>query len=91
MLSCPAAAAANHLMAADVCCDLKQKGSSISTATVYRQLDHLVAKGVVVRITHEGECAACFQLVDNNHCYDVHCCHFKCEIRHLAAFARQAY
>lgn len=79
VLSCLAAAKEGHLTAAEVCHDLKQKGSAVSTATVYRQLDHLVAEGVVVRFTPEGERAACFQLLDQDHCHDVHCYHLKCE------------
>lgn len=74
-----AAAGGKHLTAADICRALKQKGSSVSTATVYRQLDRLVTEGVVVRFTPEGERSACFQLVDREHCHDAHCYHLKCE------------
>ena len=79
VLSCLVAAGGKHLTAADVCRALKQDGSSISTATVYNQLDRLVAEGAAIRFTPEGERSACFQLVDREHCHREHCYHLKCE------------
>lgn len=79
VISCLANARSAHLTAADVCRALKQKGSPVSTATVYRQLDRLVAEGIAVRITPEGERSACFELVDREHCHDDRCYHLKCE------------
>ena len=43
VVSCLAAAGGKHLTAADICRALKQNGSSVSTATVYRQLDRPTA------------------------------------------------
>lgn len=53
-------AAEGHLTAAQILSGLKQKGLSIGTATVYRQLEKLEESGLVRKFITEG--SACYQL-----------------------------
>lgn len=73
------AQAKGHLSAADIVSRLAEAGSSVSTATVYRQLEKLAAEGLVVKSTPEGERSACFELVDSHECHETRCYHLKCE------------
>lgn len=66
----------NYASAADIYSALQQAGSDISRATVYRQINHLVEEGLVLRFTPEGEQRACYQLADG--CRKQHY-HLKCE------------
>ena len=53
-----------HITAASLTAHLREKGESIGTATVYRQLDKLVAMGLVRKyITDKG---ACYQYAEND-------------------------
>ena len=53
-----------HVTAASLATQLRQAGEAIGTATVYRQLDKLVASGVVRKyITDKG---ACFQYAESD-------------------------
>ncbi len=53
-------AAEGHLTAAQILTGLKEKGLSIGTATVYRQLEKLEESGLVRKFITEG--SACYQL-----------------------------
>lgn len=68
-----------HLTAAQIFRRLKETGTEVSRATVYRQIDALVEEGSVVRFTPEGEKSACFELVDTSGCHPDRCYHLKCE------------
>ena len=68
-----------HMTAAAVGKYLAEHGRSVSTATIYRQLEKLVEEGAVVKATPEGERSAFFELVDKASCFDAHCYHLKCE------------
>ena len=69
-----------HITAADICAHLNARGSAIGATTVYRQLDHLVEKGLVGKYVIDGVNAACYAYVDpGENCYTPVCFHCKCE------------
>ena len=69
-----------HITAADICMHLKAQGLSIGATTVYRQLDHLVEKGLVGKYVIDGVNAACFAYIDpQESCHRPLCFHCKCE------------
>lgn len=79
ILACLESLAGQQVTAADVYRHLQAAGSSISRATVYRQLDGLVEDGLVLRFTPENEKRACLQLVQGEGHRIDHCQHLKCE------------
>ena len=69
-----------HITAADICMHLRASGQTIGVTTVYRQLDHLVEKGLVGKYVIDGVNAACFAYIDpNENCHTPVCYHCKCE------------
>lgn len=68
----------HHATASDVFDRLRADGADVSRATVYRQIEHLVEEGSVIRFTPEGERRACLQLVRTEGCRGEHCYHLKC-------------
>lgn len=68
-----------HMTAAAVAEHLAARGSDVSKATVYRQLEKLVEEGLVVKSNPQGQRSACFELVDKSACCEERCYHLKCE------------
>ena len=70
----------HHFTAHDVCSYLKEQGSPIGQATVYRQLESLVDEGVINKYVIDANSPACFEYVDHDHCCrEGICFHCKCE------------
>ena len=67
-----------HLSARELADLLDARGLKLSVATLYRQLEHLVEEGVLLRSTPVGERKAYFELQDHAHCEHA-CYHLKCE------------
>lgn len=66
-----------HMTAADISDQLKIQGHPLGMSTVYRQLDKLVACGVVRKYIVDENSSACYQYVGENG----ECCehfHLKC-------------
>ena len=68
-----------HMTAADISDYLKAKGHHLGMSTVYRQLDKLVASGMVRKYIVDETSSACYQFVDGN---DECCEHFHLKCNH---------
>lgn len=78
-----------HVTAGDIRAHFRAKGEHIGAATIYRQLDHLVAEGTVHKYILDESSAACFEYVPAGesagecfHCKCVDCgtlIHLHCE------------
>ena len=67
-----------HLTAQDVCDGLSELGTPMGLTTVYRQLEVLMAEGLVNKYTLDGKCA-CFEYVPRDSHLAGECFHCKCE------------
>lgn len=66
-----------HLTAGEIVSHLRQTGSTVGTSTVYRQLDKLVASGLVRKYIVDENSPACYQYISGSG----ECCehfHLKC-------------
>lgn len=69
-----------HVTVSEICDFFKSKEIAIGMTTVYRQLEKLVAEGVVARYVVGGTNSACFEYVGNAPKEQaVSCYHCKCE------------
>ncbi|MBO4863126.1 MAG: transcriptional repressor [Eubacterium sp.] len=70
-----------HVTAGDVCDHFAKQGRPIGLTTVYRQLDKMVAEGLVNKYNLEPGSPACYEYIDSEHHSDGHvsCYHCKCE------------
>ncbi len=69
-----------HTTASDVCTYLRQQGMPIGQSTVYRQLESLVAEGVVRKYIIDASSPACFEYVGEAAREGADSCfHCKCE------------
>ena len=69
-----------HVTANDVCAHLKERGSSMGLATVYRQLESLVDEGLVSKYFIDTNSPACFAYIGSeSHEDQENCFHCKCE------------
>ncbi len=73
--------AGEHVTVNDICQHFEKKGKPIGVTTVYRQLDKLVAEGVVNKYTLDSSSSACYEYVDTDHHSDgvTNCYHCKCD------------
>ncbi len=70
----------SHVTVHDISNYFQQKGEPIGTATIYRQLDRMVAEGLVNKYILDQVNGACFEYVDKTeHCQQPTCFHCKCE------------
>ena len=70
-----------HVTAGDICDYFAREGESISTATVYRHLERMVAQGTVAKYTVDGTSGSCFEYIGGREPSDRQTCyHCKCEI-----------
>ena len=68
-----------HFTVADICEYFRSKGKPMGTTTVYRQIEHMVEDGTVIKYVIDGSSAACFAYnAADTHC-DEECFHCKCE------------
>ncbi len=59
---------------------MKDKGSSIGTATVYRQLEKLVSEGRLNKYIVDEGSSACYEFIpEDDHVCKEKCYHLKCE------------
>lgn len=66
-----------HLTAAEISAHLRDKGHSLGMSTVYRQLDKLVAAGLVRKYIIDENSSACYQYIgDSGECCEHF--HLKC-------------
>ncbi len=69
-----------HITAFDVVDYFKDRGASISQATVYRQLERLVDEGIVGKYIIDANTPACFEYIgEESHLKEEICFHCKCE------------
>ena len=70
-----------HVTVNDVCKHFEEKGRPIGVTTVYRQLDKMVAEGLVNKYNLDSKSSACYEYIDTEHHMDgmVSCYHCKCE------------
>ena len=71
-----------HFTVRDICQCLKEKGSPIGTTTVYRQLERMVAEGLVSKYIVDSNTPACFEYTGPSHVRirEEVCFHCKCEV-----------
>ena len=68
-----------HVTAGDVCAYLKEHGTAIGQATVYRRLESLVDEGIVNKYIIDANSPACFEYIDSDsHAEGEICFHCKC-------------
>lgn len=69
-----------HVTATDLYEYFRAKGHSISVATIYRQLERLIAEGLVAKYTVDSGSSACFTYIgEKQNCGQPVCFHCKCE------------
>lgn len=69
-----------HVTAGEICSCMKNNGSRIGTATVYRQLEKLVDDGLVNKYIIDEGSSACYEFVpEDSHVCEGKCFHLKCE------------
>ena len=68
-----------HFTVADVCNYFHSKGHPIGTTTVYRQIEHMVSEGTVIKYMIDKNSAACFSYQGDSSPCDEECFHCKCE------------
>lgn len=68
-----------HMTAADISEHLKAKGHHLGMSTVYRQLDKLVAAGLVRKYIVDENSSACYQFIGNGGECSEHF-HLKCNV-----------
>ena len=59
-------AGGGHATAADICAYLEQRGSRVSLATVYRQLDKLAEDGLIARYSVDANTPACYEYLGSH-------------------------
>ena len=70
----------DHTTAADVCAYFRQQGMPIGQSTVYRQLENLVAEGLLNKYIIDANSPACFEYVGEAAREGADSCfHCKCE------------
>ena len=72
-----------HFTAADVIEHFRRQGSKIGAATVYRQLDKLVAGGTVAKYVLDSSGSACYEYLGGSeecHRESGRCYHLKCTV-----------
>ena len=80
LLECVEDTRGQHFTAADICNKMRKNGSTIGTATVYRQLERLVEEGVISKYFIDESSSACFEYMDpDDHQKHAPCYHCKCE------------
>ena len=68
-----------HVTAGEICTCMKNRGSTIGTATVYRQLEKLVSEGTINKYIVDEGSSACYEYVPGaEHCSTENCYHLKC-------------
>ncbi|MBQ9415428.1 MAG: transcriptional repressor [Clostridia bacterium] len=70
-----------HLTAGEICAHFREQGGTISTATIYRQLEKLVKEGIINKYIVDENSSACFEYVGEHGKTDSgkSCFHCKCE------------
>lgn len=66
-----------HTTVQEIDAYLRNLGSPVGMATIYRQLDRLVESGMVRRFIIDGKTSACFQYIENEQECQEHF-HLKC-------------
>ena len=54
-----------HTNVQEISAYLRSEGTPVGTATIYRQLDRLVEKGLVRKFVIDGKTGACYQYIEN--------------------------
>ena len=67
-----------HVTAGDICAHFKDQGRAVGTATVYRQLERMIAEGTVQKYIIDESSSACFAYLGADACAE-RCYHCKCE------------
>ena len=52
-----------HVTVNDICLHFQEKGITIGTTTIYRQLERMVQNGLVAKYTIDGTSSACFEYI----------------------------
>ncbi len=69
-----------HVTVNDISQGLKEMGISLGTATIYRNLEKMAAKGIVAKYVVDSTSGACYEyLGSSEHCHKPICYHCKCE------------
>ena len=66
VLECLKEADGKHMTAEEIASHIESKGAHIGTATVYRNLDKLLARGEIAR--YQGDGSACY-CIEKEHCH----------------------
>lgn len=68
-----------HVTVNDICKHFSDKGITIGTTTVYRQLERMVQQGLVAKYKVDATSSACFEYIGNHTDGESACLHCKCE------------
>lgn len=72
------ATSGKHFTVAEVSEHFRSRGTNISAATLYRQLDKLTSDGVLAKYTVDSAGSACYEYIGADECCRENCYHFKC-------------
>lgn len=67
-----------HIVVADIYNYFTEQGNTIGTATIYRQLEHLVDEGLVNKYVLDANTPACFEYINRDANCHQSCIHCKC-------------
>lgn len=69
-----------HVTVNDIHAYFQAKGNPIGVTTIYRQLERMMAEGLVSKYTVDGGSSACFEYIgEKKDCHQPSCFHCKCE------------
>ena len=69
-----------HVTAGDICAHFQSTDCAIGQTTVYRQLERLVAEGLVKKYVIDANSPACYEYQHSGHsCVEESCFHCNCE------------
>ena len=68
-----------HVTVNEICDFFREKGISIGTTTIYRQLEKMVKEGLVAKYVIDGSSSACFEYIGDHGEEHENCYHCKCE------------
>ena len=68
-----------HVTVNEICDFFREKGISVGTTTIYRQLEKMVKEGLVAKYVIDGSSSACFEYIGDHGEEHENCYHCKCE------------
>lgn len=69
-----------HITVSEISAYFAEQGIAVGTTTIYRNLERMIAQGVVTKYVMDGNTSACFEYIGDQECsHKPSCYHCKCE------------